>query len=123
VQRRTLVRTCAIRGREEGAVRIEVRALTPPGASQQVEGEHEQDPVYASAARDPRHFRVLALRERVPAFVPVDVAGEAVMDPVAETPGVERNEQERVGEVPDPRVQVRVAREGSVPAVVAHHLE
>jgi hypothetical protein len=113
----------ALAGPEQLAPWIEVGSGPAPRPSDQIQGEGQGDQMKARGARVPRHRAIEALRQRVPRLVEFHVSHMAVMDPMAQSPCVVGDQHDRVRDVPHEIVQPTVARERSVTAVVADHVQ
>ena len=76
-------------------------ALSAGRAFKKIQGIEKQDHLVADKLFKKIHIPILGFRNRIPAFIRIDVAGILVVGAVANAPSVEGNQDWRVGEMAD----------------------
>lgn len=97
---------------------MKVRPFTIGRSLKQVNWIRQQRHIKAKELLVPRHLLVFCLRNGIPAFIRVKVAGVAVVRPVANAPTVVWHQNRCVAEVPNQAVEPFLPRKRTVTTIM-----
>jgi hypothetical protein len=107
------------RGTEDGAIGGEVGSSFARRSGEQIDRIGKQEQIEPSKLCRCIHRLIVALAQRVPAFVVFEAAGILVVGAVADAPAVEGNQNCRVANMADQIVEPTRSGKGAVTAVMA----